>query len=221
VSACTSQLFPTNDCLPGRPSSQAVPSSSRQDSILQKRKDWISRAPDRPPSELGKPKEFASAQKDKLFYFGRPPKAAATIPITLYHDVFGQFQEDCRTYEPTEADHTFVRDFSTSMSKFYTLEVERADSALRKMRKYGLDFSAERIGKYITDGHMRWGDLCYALIEFKLEIGSTGAEPLFQAGWYYTNLAKTTSALVKNLNSILPCFILYTAGSVPISSTGP
>ena len=62
---------------------------------------------------------------------------------------------------------------------------------------------------YTTDGDLRYRDMCYALLELKWEMGTLGAEPLFQAGWYYT--ASMREAL-SNLLSNLPCFIIYIVG---------
>jgi hypothetical protein len=96
------------------------------------------------------------------------------------------------------------------MSDFYDSEDLRAEQARKDMETYGLRFGASRITKYTTDGDMRWNGFCYGLIEFKGEIGSTGAEPLFQAGWYYTAFMR--DKLRTHANSNLPCFILYLAG---------
>jgi hypothetical protein len=144
------------------------------------------------------------------FYFNRPPSTAATIPITLYHPLFGQFQDDCDMYIPTKEDHEFVLKFSRSMSDFYDSEEKRAERARTDLGTYDLDFIAGKITGYTTDGDLRWKELCYALLELKWEIGSTGAEPLLQAGWYYTAFMR--EKLRGNASSTLPCFILYLAG---------
>jgi hypothetical protein len=78
------------------------------------------------------------------------------------------------------------------------------------METYGLCFGASWITKYTTDGDIRWNGFCYGLIEFKGEIGSIGAEPLFQAGWYYTAFMR--DRLRTHANSNLACFILYLMG---------
>src|SRR6202022_4234063 len=98
--------------------------------------------------------------------------AAGSIPITLLHPVFGQFQDDCDQYTPTKEDHDFVLKFWYTMSKFYPTEDDRAAEIRKALRVYGLDFGAEKVGgtRYSTDGVMRWLELAYAILEFKAEI---------------------------------------------------
>jgi hypothetical protein len=182
------------------------------DSIAKGWDQWTKLFPSKAPSDQGKPKQFASDQKKALpaFYFNRPPSTTAMIPITLYHSVFGQFQDDCDMYTPTKEDHDFVLKFSLSMSDFYDNEDLQAEQARNDMETYSLQFGATRIMKYTTDGDICWKGFCYSLIEFKGEIGSTGTEPLFQAGWYYTAFMR--DKLRMHANSNLPCFIIYLAG---------
>jgi len=51
------------------------------------------------------------------------------------------------------------------------------------------------------------------LVEFKPELCLGGAEPLFEAAWYY--IAFTRDQLQTNLGFHLPCFVLYAAGKSP------
>jgi hypothetical protein len=95
------------------------------------------------------------------------------------------------------------------MSGFYENEDKRKKQVLADFQDYDLNFIAAMIAGYTTDGDMRWRDMFYALLELKWEIGALGAEPLFQAGWYYT--ASMREAL-SNLLSNLPCFIIYIVG---------
>ena len=53
---------------------------------------------------------------------------------------------------------------------------------------------------------MRVGDFGYAILEGKLEIGSGGAEPLFQSGWYYTYFVRDKLERYPQSNS--PCLII-------------
>jgi hypothetical protein len=167
--------------------------------------------PSRAPSSQGKPKEFAAGQRKTppAFHFNRPPSAAATVPITLYDSIFAQFQIDCETYTATKEDHAFVLRLSLSMSKFYNKEWDRADQARLDMGTYDLDFLATEINGYRTDGDLRFKEFCYAILEYKLEISSGEAEPLFQGGWYYTAFVRR---LLHDRNSHFPCFILYAFG---------
>src|SRR5438034_6066884 len=113
-----------------------------------------------------KPKQFASDQRKEMpaFCFDRPPSAATTIPITLYHPVFGQFQDDCDNYTPTKEDNAFVLEFSRTMSKFYDGESDRAEASRKLMTNYSLKFLAAQTGSYKTDGDLRYNNFCYAIL---------------------------------------------------------
>ncbi|KAF8316720.1 uncharacterized protein EI90DRAFT_3171070 [Cantharellus anzutake] len=147
------------------------------------RAEWASKFAQKAPSEKGKPKNFAADQRRNppAFCFNRPPSTAATIPITLHNPIFGQFQDDCNTYIPTKADHDLK--LSSSMSEF-------------------CDAEKGRVEKILED--LRCNNFCFGLMEVKSEIILGGAEPIFEAAWYYA----------ANLGSNLPCFILYIAGEV-------
>jgi hypothetical protein len=180
--------------------------------VTKARVDWTQRFPSKPPSEAGKHKTFAADQSKspRAFHFERPPEASPTIPITLRHPIFGQFQEDCETYTPTKADHDFVLQFSRDMSKFYDKEHQRAERARELLDEYGIPVKTDSIGSYTTDGDMRWRQFVYVLLEYKLELCSGGAEPLFQAAWYYADIMRRK--LNDHPNIQLPCLLLYAFG---------
>ena len=195
---------------------RAPPSAYRGDSLATARQDWVKRNPSRPPSEQGKPKQFAAEQSKTIptFYFDRPPNTAATTPITLYNSIFAQFQEDCESYSSTNEDHAFVRKISLSMSKFYDNEKGRAAQARDDLATYDLDFLATEISNYTTDGDLRWKGFCYAVLEYKPELGSGGADPLFQAAWYYVAFVRKLFETCRFECSHLPCFIFYAIGEL-------
>jgi hypothetical protein len=90
--------------------------------VQQARQKRNRRAADKPPSTAGIPKEFEKLQTGSdgpVFAFYRPPSAAATIPITLLHPVFGQFVDDRQHHTPTVDDNELVLSLSRAMSKFY------------------------------------------------------------------------------------------------------
>lgn len=95
-----------------------------------------------PPPEQGFVEEVTRQQKEEnpAFHFNRPPSAASTIPITLFHPVFGQFQDDCEAYETTAEDHAFVLEFSRAMSRFYDTEDQRLAEARDILANYGLTY---------------------------------------------------------------------------------
>ncbi|KAF8325081.1 uncharacterized protein EI90DRAFT_3019264 [Cantharellus anzutake] len=182
------------------------------DRVAEACKAWGSSVSQEAPSSGGLPKKFVAIQKkDKpAFAFNRPPTTAVMIPISLYHPISSQFQDDCKTYTPTKEDHDFALKFSHSMSNIYANEGDRADQARKDFASYGLDLLPTGIGKYWTDGDLRYKGFCFALIEAKAELSTGGAEPFFEAAWYY-------SAFIRNhfdeTRSRLPCFILYLAGA--------
>jgi hypothetical protein len=182
------------------------------DPVAKGREFWATKFSPKAPSDKGKPNLFSFDQIKAVpaFRFNRPSYADATIPITLYNPIFGQFQDDCKTYTPTKEDHNFALKLSLSMSNFYESEKGRAEKARETFGEYGLKFLAAQIGDYRTDGDLRWNKFCLALIEMKPELCSGNAEPLFEAAWYY--VAFTRDHLQANLSSHLPCFLLYAAG---------
>ncbi|KAF8325329.1 uncharacterized protein EI90DRAFT_3237184 [Cantharellus anzutake] len=200
------------------PPSKSISSTSQRpllykgDCVAEARKAWGSSISQEAPSSGGLPKKFVAIQKkDKpAFAFNCPPTAAVTIPISLSHPIFSQFQDDCKTYTPTKEDHDFALKFSHSMSNIYANEGDRADQARKDFASYGPDSLPTGIGKYWTDGDLRYKGFCFALIKAKAELSTGGAEPFFEAAWYY-------SAFIRNhfdeTHSRLPCFILYLAGA--------
>lgn len=108
-------------------------------------------------------------------------------------------------------DHSFEKRFSAAMSRFYDKEAERLEAAREVLGAYGLDFKVSKIGTYQTDGDVRAGDFPAAIMEGKLEIGSSsGAEPLFQAVWYYVESVRLRMKTHKL--SQFPCLIMYITG---------
>jgi len=190
----------------------APPSAFKGDSVAQGRKEWAAKFPQKAPSEKGRPKKFSADQQKAMpaFCFNRPPSAAETIPITLYNEILGQFQEDCELYKPTKEDHDFALKFSISMSDFYDDEKGRAKKARKDFESYGLDFLAAQIEGYTTDGDLRFKGYCLAIMEVKPELCIGNADPLFEVAWYY--VAFTREQLQGNLGSHLPCILLYISG---------
>lgn len=190
----------------------APPLACKGEHISKGREEWATKFLQDAPSQNGKPETFASDQKKTMpaFRFHRPPSADATIPITLYNPIFGQFQGDCKTYRPTKEDHDFVFNLSISMSNFYEddsdMETGMAERARDDFGEYGLKFLVDEIDGYTTGGALRWNDFCLAFFKVSLD----DAEPLFEAAWSYT--AFTRNKLHTHLDSHLPCFILYAAG---------
>jgi hypothetical protein len=97
------------------------------------------------------------------------------------------------------------------MSRMYENETARAAKFREILADYGIVTMATKVDgtEFTTDGDMQYQRLRFLIIEVKLEIGSKGAEPLFQAIWYYLEAMRQA---LKSTGSPLPCFILYLFG---------
>ncbi|THG97455.1 hypothetical protein EW145_g7609 [Phellinidium pouzarii] len=179
------------------------PSASLSPAITDIRKQWCTSFPSKYSPLAGYPEVFAAYQYEDppALCFNRPPEAASPIPTTLYHPVFGQFQDDCESYTPTRDDNTFALYFAYYMSAFYGVKDRREEQIWAAFSDYGLSFNGN---KSSLDGYTAGG----ALLEIKDEIGSPGADPLLQGAWSYINSIRET--LDNNFN--LPCLIIYIFG---------
>jgi hypothetical protein len=74
------------------------------------------------------------------------------------------------------------------MSNYYASEEERMSEFRDIMGHYGLAMDAGTIHgtDYRTDGHLRVDEHLVLLVEGKNEIGSKGAEPIFQGLAHYS-----------------------------------
>jgi len=99
-----------------------------------------------------------------------------------------------------------------SFLQIYTDEDTRASKFRETLAENDIVMTATRIDgtKYSTDGDMHWKNFRYLILEAKLEIGAKGAEPLFQAGWYYQEFTKKPT--IKSLGSPLPCLLISLCG---------
>jgi hypothetical protein len=165
----------------------------------------------------GKPKEFEKLQlhpDGPLFNFYGPPSAVGSIPITLIHQIFGQFVDDSKNYTPTAADNALVLSLSRAMSEFFPDERDRVTKFREILRDYDIDLAASEIegGRGSrTDGDLRFKGLCYAVLEGKNNIGGGGgAHPLLQALIYYLTSMKEYSE--RDANARLPSLIIYLCG---------
>ncbi|KAF8802373.1 hypothetical protein BYT27DRAFT_7173144 [Phlegmacium glaucopus] len=198
---------------PARPGSRVRLSSILHDELGELRRIHIEKLPRRAPSTLGQPSEFhnlqrVSALKGPAFHFDRPPSAATTIPPTLHHPIFGKFIDDCQMHVPTREDNALVLALS-ALSQIFENETARAAAFREILKNHGIMTIATGVEgtEYKTDGDMQYNGLRYLIIEVKLEIGSTGAEPLFQAILYY--LESMRKQMTTSLGSPLPCLIIY------------
>jgi hypothetical protein len=191
---------------------RSCPSSFKSPTdTLTARKAFLAGNSKKPPSLQGQPIEFAKAQNKQTFYFNRPPAAATITPLPLLHPVFGQFVDDCESYVPTREDNNLVYDLSLAMSGFFSDEEARMSKFRKVMDKHGFDLAASKLEgtHYQSDGDIRIRGFCVLVVEGKLEIGSKGAEPLFQGAQYYLEFVREKAG--EGIHT-LPCFILYVFG---------
>jgi hypothetical protein len=177
---------------------------------------WAQSFPKDAPSTLAEPSNYFQAQvrrlsSEPLWYFSRPPEAAALTPVTLLHPVFGTFLDECMTHVPTRSDNQLVLRLSHEMSQYYTNEERRMSAFRAILESYGLVLEAATIPNtsYRTDGHLRLRGRFVLLVEGKNEFGAKGAEPIFQALSYYSSMVINSA---NNSNDRYPMFIIYLVG---------
>jgi hypothetical protein len=168
----------------------------------------------KPPSSLAEPREFKVHQESPdgpYFFFNRPPSGATTIPVTLLHPIFGEFIDDCETHLPTRQDNSFALKLSTTMSSIYENEETWVEDFCGVLKDFGIVMVPTQVNrKFYTDGDIQYNSHHYRILKGKMEIGSKGAKPLFQAGWYYQYSAKEAS--VESEGSCHPCLLVYLFG---------
>jgi hypothetical protein len=99
------------------------------------------------------------------------------------------------------------------MSELYDNENDRATAFRKVLREHGIAIQETFLEgtRCHTDGDMQCNSIRYLILEVKMEIGSKGAEPLFQAIWYYQRSMERTSN--DNPSSALPCLLILLFGT--------
>jgi len=98
------------------------------------------------------------------------------------------------------------------MSGFFKGEKARQTEFIRILGKHGIHITpAEIVGTlYCTDADMRCNGFPYLIGELKDEMGSKGAEPIFQSAVYYTSLtSKAAKASQSSFSIPLPFFVSH------------
>ena len=113
---------------------------------------------------------------------------------------------------PTSDDVPFFLEFVEAMANVYKVEDGRKDTILKIFEDHKMYIKPTLIRKYSTDGDLSSGKFKTLIFEFKNEIGSTAAEPFFQAILYYCEA--TRDFAVKYHNSTLPCIIVLIFGAL-------
>ena len=104
------------------------------------------------------------------------------------------------------------------MSDFYHNEKARLKVFREILAKNDISLKTGKINSYETDGDIRGDNIAYTILEGKVELGSGGVDPLFQAGWYYTSFVGNKMNNYRESN--FPCLIIYLAGILDRILTG-
>ena len=101
------------------------------------------------------------------------------------------------------------------MSGSFFNEEARQAAFINILANHGLYIiPAEIVGtQYQTDGDMRCEGFPYFICELKHEMGSQGAEPVFQSALYYTSHLMQQKSF--SSHSPFPCLALYLIGENP------
>ncbi|TFK63726.1 hypothetical protein BDN72DRAFT_775561, partial [Pluteus cervinus] len=143
---------------------------------------------------------------------GRPPGCESLTPLSLLHPIFGEFLDDCQKHEPTVGDAALARDFVTEMGKIHRDELTRQTALKELLDKHNIhtneiELTNSRYGAGLT---VTSPGGTSAIGEINNDIGSTGAEPLFQASLYY--LEATQRKALEVTHSALPCILVLVFG---------
>ena len=79
------------------------------------------------PSSFALASEFQATQKKEMLLCGRPPEMRPDIPVSLLCEIFGDFQCDVETIEPTREDCEFAVHVAATMAKSFSTENSRRD----------------------------------------------------------------------------------------------
>ena len=132
------------------------------------------------------------------------------LPLTLLHPIFGQFVDDAENYVPTPVDAQFLLAFVEGMVNIYATEKMRQNILLKVFNDHDILMKPTGIDRFITNGDLSVGKYRFLIAKIKNEVGSSGAEPYFQAILYF--LEATRELATQHLNSVLPCIIVLVFG---------
>ncbi|KAF8520772.1 hypothetical protein BU17DRAFT_46267, partial [Hysterangium stoloniferum] len=151
---------------------------------------------------------------------GRPAERQATIPPVLYDEILAKFQDDCVSGEPTFEDKRCAEEMAARPSAFFNCEAARMEAFREILDNYGIvkldKFSIDGYttdGSYVLalkDGHD--GKMHVVLVEGKLELSATGAEPYLQGALYHLEGVRKLYEHGAGKNCHLPCLMLLHCG---------
>jgi len=158
--------------------------------------DWLINNPTTAPSSAAETRNLLERQvhPERMIFCGRPYSAFWAIPPTLLCPQFSQFVVDLDSCTPSTDDIELFHELCQEMSDIFVDESEpdRNDQFISLMEKYGFgDLQRKFISKYPADGVLDiyiekvHEHVPYCILQVKNEIGSTAAEPMAQAIFYW------------------------------------
>ncbi|KAG6329174.1 hypothetical protein ID866_9916 [Astraeus odoratus] len=151
------------------------------------------------------------AAREHTIFCNRPHTACASIPVTLLHNVFSQFLDNCETHNITPGDNSFAEELHIAMSDFYSTELSRVNAISDVLWRWKIYPTVT----VTTDGPRRDDDMFknnhyYLITTIENEVGSARADPWTQASLMYLKL--TSKSAVAMAGSTLPCIIVILFG---------
>ena len=92
----------------------------------------------------------------------------------------------------------------------YATEKMRQNILLKVFNDHDILMKPTGINRFITNGDLSVGKYQFLIAKIKNEVGSSGAEPYFQAILYFLEAMRELAT--QHLNSVLPCIIVLVFG---------
>ncbi|KDR71093.1 hypothetical protein GALMADRAFT_144169 [Galerina marginata CBS 339.88] len=186
-----------------------VPST---DELSLDREKFCSQRKSEAPSIGGNPRTFLDMQDttDGYINCNRPYGLPTALPLSLLHPIFGEYADDAENHVPTPDDAQFLLAFVQAMADIHTMEDSRRKQIRNVFDDHNIPIKRTMIGRFLTSGDLSFGEYRFLLANFKNEIGSQAAEPVFEATLQY--LEATRNFATEHLNSVLPCIIVLIFG---------
>lgn len=155
---------------------------------------------------------------DPAFLNCRPPKNH-DIPITLYHEIFGEFLKDCKDFNIKNEDKNAVCDLLFTMSGIFRNHNERIDAFREWAKKFAnYDTTSYKFNSNNQEIDGVWRKeyngktTLLTIFEFKNEFSA--ADPYMQASAYYSKyfeeLCIKESPILQH--TCIPTFLVYIYG---------
>ncbi|PFH50412.1 hypothetical protein AMATHDRAFT_145129, partial [Amanita thiersii Skay4041] len=158
------------------------------------------------PSSFSTPSVFFDEDVANIVLCNRPFKFD-TIPITLFQEEFGQFQDDCMM-NPSSKVQELLKVLTVAVCKSYSSENKRGDIISNIFEAHANVYLLAKIQmtEYITDGNLRSKVMPAVILECKNESECA----LFQAIARYVQFLKMQVTYFRNTR--FPCVLMTVVG---------